>query len=212
MRRLSLIALASLLTAAPAFAQTQNSVKLFSKTVVEGNWQVPVTSPDQAVTFNTAQVQLQCGADRSAVLSSSPTDPTQGIVVDNLIKVNGKIAPCPNPYDNATCWSGLVGGEYLNNAVLGQSLSSLYYSDPALDISSSLTPGGQVVTVELADYGQVHGNSDLYLHTSCTTISGPLCHKPGTPAQQTLTVSQNAFKGHLGHGDYPGACQESGQQ
>lgn len=37
-----------------------------------------------------------------------------------------------------------------------------------------------------------------------------ICHKPGTPAERTMTVSLNALFGHLGHGDYLGPCQDSG--
>jgi len=33
-----------------------------------------------------------------------------------------------------------------------------------------------------------------------------ICHKPGTPAQQTKTVPQSALGGHLGHGDTLGPC------
>ena len=33
-----------------------------------------------------------------------------------------------------------------------------------------------------------------------------VCHKPGTPAQQTMTVDESAEEGHLGHGDTLGAC------
>jgi len=33
-----------------------------------------------------------------------------------------------------------------------------------------------------------------------------ICHQPGTPAQQTLTVDDNALKGHLKHGDTLGEC------
>jgi hypothetical protein len=33
-----------------------------------------------------------------------------------------------------------------------------------------------------------------------------ICHKPGTPAEQTLTIPEAALGGHLGHGDYVGAC------
>ncbi len=32
-----------------------------------------------------------------------------------------------------------------------------------------------------------------------------VCHQPGTPAQQTLTVDNSAVPGHLGHGDYTNA-------
>jgi hypothetical protein len=33
-----------------------------------------------------------------------------------------------------------------------------------------------------------------------------LCHKPGTPAEKTLTVPQPAVDAHLGHGDTLGPC------
>jgi hypothetical protein len=33
-----------------------------------------------------------------------------------------------------------------------------------------------------------------------------ICHKPGTPAQKTMKVPQQALPGHLGHGDTEGAC------
>lgn len=35
-----------------------------------------------------------------------------------------------------------------------------------------------------------------------------ICHKPGTPAQQTLTIPVEALDGHLGHGDTLGPCEE----
>lgn len=34
-----------------------------------------------------------------------------------------------------------------------------------------------------------------------------ICHKPGTPAEQTLVVDDDAVPGHLGHGDYLGVCK-----
>ena len=33
-----------------------------------------------------------------------------------------------------------------------------------------------------------------------------VCHKPGTPAEQTLTFDKSALKAHLAHGDALGAC------
>lgn len=35
-----------------------------------------------------------------------------------------------------------------------------------------------------------------------------ICHKPGTPAEKTMTVPQSALKGHLGHGDTVGPCDD----
>jgi hypothetical protein len=33
-----------------------------------------------------------------------------------------------------------------------------------------------------------------------------VCHKPGTPAQQTIVVDDDAVPGHLRHGDFLGDC------
>jgi hypothetical protein len=33
-----------------------------------------------------------------------------------------------------------------------------------------------------------------------------ICHRPGTPAQQTQTIPSTALEGHLGHGDTEGFC------
>jgi hypothetical protein len=33
-----------------------------------------------------------------------------------------------------------------------------------------------------------------------------VCHKPGTPAEKTLSLPQPAVPAHLGHGDTEGAC------
>ena len=38
-----------------------------------------------------------------------------------------------------------------------------------------------------------------------------ICHKPGTPAENTLVINSNALQAHLDHGDYSGAC-ESGKE
>jgi hypothetical protein len=35
-----------------------------------------------------------------------------------------------------------------------------------------------------------------------------VCHKPGTPAQKTMSVSAAALEEHLGHGDLLGPCEE----
>ena len=35
-----------------------------------------------------------------------------------------------------------------------------------------------------------------------------VCHKPGTPAGQTLAVDESALDAHLNHGDTEGACPE----
>jgi len=34
-----------------------------------------------------------------------------------------------------------------------------------------------------------------------------ICHKPGTPAEHTMTVAQPAVAAHLEHGDTLGPCE-----
>ena len=38
-----------------------------------------------------------------------------------------------------------------------------------------------------------------------------ICHKPGTPAEKTMTVPLSALPGHLGHGDFIGSCEDLGE-
>ncbi len=38
-----------------------------------------------------------------------------------------------------------------------------------------------------------------------------VCHKPGTPAQDTLTFDDDGLQAHLDHGDTLGACEELGE-
>jgi len=37
-----------------------------------------------------------------------------------------------------------------------------------------------------------------------------ICHKPGTPAEQTMTIPEQALQGHLRHGDTIGPCDGGG--
>ena len=51
--------------------------------------------------------------------------------------------------------------------------------------------------------------------TSTVTPTGradpvTICHKPGAPAEKTLTLPRAALNGHLGHGDYEGHCAGAG--
>jgi hypothetical protein len=44
--------------------------------------------------------------------------------------------------------------------------------------------------------------------TITATVKVTICHKPGTPAEQTLALPEAAIPGHLRHGDYLGPCLE----
>lgn len=61
--------------------------------------------------------------------------------------------------------------------------------------------------------GLAVGTGTLIATQTLTTTAKPaekitLCHKPGTSAQHTLTVSANAAQAHLNHGDTIGPCAE----
>jgi prepilin-type N-terminal cleavage/methylation domain-containing protein len=57
--------------------------------------------------------------------------------------------------------------------------------------------GDTVNVVEKAEGTEPTGNEEYVT----------ICHKPGTPAEKTLTVPKSALGGHLGHGDYEGPCK-----
>jgi hypothetical protein len=72
----------------------------------------------------------------------------------------------------------------------------------------ALVAGGVAASIGLA------GNS--YVQSTISTITQTtggghtpvtICHKPGTPAEMTLVVDDDAVPGHLGHGDYLGECE-----
>jgi hypothetical protein len=75
-------------------------------------------------------------------------------------------------------------------------------------LGTALLLAGLAASVSLAGNG--YGHSTISTITQ-TTGGGhtpvTICHKPGTPAEMTLVVDDDAVPGHLGHGDYLGECQ-----
>lgn len=78
---------------------------------------------------------------------------------------------------------------------------------------------GDVVDAEGADIssviicGKAPANETMTARFAPASNQGrvTICHKPGTPAQATRTVTANALSGHLRHGDYIGACSRTPQ-
>jgi hypothetical protein len=52
------------------------------------------------------------------------------------------------------------------------------------------------------------GSSTLWAQRANDPVE--ICHKPGTPAEHTIVVDDNAVRGHLGHGDFLGSCSGGG--
>jgi hypothetical protein len=69
--------------------------------------------------------------------------------------------------------------------------------------------GSGTYTFVLSDYGFSYGNSDIYLHTSCS-FGTYVCHRNNGKAgkKKTLAVGVDAVAAHLAHGDTEGACAE----
>lgn len=200
-RVLSILTLASLSSWAVTDAQAQNAIKqnaikLFDATpVTEG---APCTGPfgcdavlDRMV-FDEATLVLSCTGRPTGILSSTK-DGRGGLVVDNFIEVNGA-----NVCGGAgSCFNEPVFG------TIGTPALDAYQSVPPIDIGALLPHGRRsTVTFNLVDVGVIYANSDVWLVTNCTAYSKvDICHKPGTPAEHVITVSQSAVSGHLGHGD-----------
>ena len=68
-----------------------------------------------------------------------------------------------------------------------------------------------VVTKETTEDGEDGIAEDPILEGEFVADAGEdeemtICHKPGTPAEQTMTIHGNQWPGHQGHGDYIGTC------
>jgi len=66
--------------------------------------------------------------------------------------------------------------------------------------------GGCGTAGEGADSGNFTFTSQGLGAEGAASNAVTLCHKPGTPAEKTLTLPASAAAGHLGHGDTQGAC------
>ncbi len=52
----------------------------------------------------------------------------------------------------------------------------------------------------------VSSNSNSNSNSNSSSDKVTLCHKPGSPAQHTISISASAEDAHLDHGDTSGAC------
>ncbi|HYJ90292.1 MAG TPA: hypothetical protein VEV84_03215 [Pyrinomonadaceae bacterium] len=189
------ILLFTAIAASSAFGQ--DTIKLFDAT--------PITPTDYssdwgrlgANVFASKDVYLSCPAGGTNY--AYVTGPDNGnLFVDNFMMMNGDNI-CPN---GSNCFAGTFASPML---MIGQSMQSTYLGVAPIDISSRLKSSG-VYTFELADYSYAYGNSDIYLHTSCT-FGTYVCHRNnGSAAPKTLAISGDMLAAHLGHGDKEGPC------
>jgi hypothetical protein len=196
-----------LMSGSPAFADT---MKLLDAVPLSYQSLGPAGDPITAIAFAGTSRVLQCDTLPVQATLSSTADGTGPVVVDNFLTVNG-VDVCVGGYYgcgnqnncNVSCFQGFFWG-----SPVGSPASTSYYGVPALDISAQLLPGRNNVTFEVLDWGAPYASSEIWLITNCTMEQDDaVCHKPGTPAEKTLHLPQAAVPGHLGHGDYPGACK-----
>lgn len=185
-----------LILAVSVGALAQNTMKVFDATPISQT--NGYFNPIMTNVFATADVYLSCpvGGQPYAYLSG----PNNGIlVVDNFLKVNGNDV-CPDD------WNCFVGAFASPMSALGLSTDSAYVGVQPIDISSQINGDG-VYTFTLEDYSYAYGNSDIYLHTSCS-FGTQICHRDnGKKGWKTLSVSSSAVSAHLAHGDKEGPCE-----
>jgi uncharacterized repeat protein (TIGR01451 family) len=162
----------------------QNAIQLFSPANVRVSAQ-GTGHGDEAKTFNTTILNLQCAASPvHAVLSSTP-DGNGNVLVDNFISlsVNGKtpVDICKygttENYGQQNCFNSTYASQASQGKLTGQDPDGLASSGgvPPIDISSQLWPGAIQAQIGTVDTGSYLTSTTLYLVTNCTNegISGP---------------------------------------
>lgn len=140
----------------PVNAQTTTAIKLFDATPVTGGGAVgPI------VLFKSTTIDLTVPAGAKMIVSSTP-DGTGGIVVDNFMAVNGTNV-CTGNSDaffpsRRNCFTRYTS--QVNNNI---PVEAIFKPIPPIDVTSNLVNGSN--TFELFDFGQIYGNTELYLVT-----------------------------------------------
>ena len=162
----------------------QNAIQLFSPANVRVSAQ-GTGHGDEAKTFNSTILNLQCASPIQAVLSSTP-DGNGNVLVDNFVSLSVNEHTAVNICKNGTsedggeqqnCFNTTYQSEAQNGGLIGQNPDNLASSGgvPPLDISSHLWPGAIKAQITTVDTGGYLTSSSLYLVTNCTNqgISGP---------------------------------------
>jgi hypothetical protein len=195
-----LILIMLIIAAFASGAYAQNTMKLFDATPITPTDTTQAWNPIHPFVFETRDVYLSCpvGGAPLAFLTG-PND--GGLIVDNFFTLNNDNI-CPDEWN---CFAGTFAPP---SSAFGLPVESAYNPVPNIDISEKIVGSG-TYTFTLSDYGQYYGNSDIYLHTSCS-FGTYVCHKSnGKSAPKTLAVDKGAMAAHLAHGDTAGPCNGS---
>lgn len=175
----------------------QNTVKLFDATPIDMRDGSLPMGFEYAVSFGTKEIYLSCPVDAQTTISG----PGGGnFIVDNYLTVNG-VNICPGGGE-VSCFAGTFNdpGQYL-----GEIMEVSYYGIAPVDISSQITGSGNYV-FNVKDISWSFGSTEVYLNTTCSSVS-QVCHRDnGRRVQKTLTIGGSAVAAHLAHGDTEGPC------
>jgi hypothetical protein len=170
-----------------------------------------------AVTFNSATLNLSCDASPVTAVLSSSGDSNGKVLVDNNIDVtvtsgsggSGPVNVCrggtvdnsPNgPAQN--CFTTGYQGPASSGSLTGQNPDTFVGTGGVapIDISSQLQPGAVQLKIDLVDTGTYLASSTIYLNTNCSqngvtgpaTITGnPIPSSNPTPQQLTQSFPFN---------------------
>jgi hypothetical protein len=215
MLRYAAIAVCSTLVV-PAIV-AQNSIRVFGPVNVRDS-ATGTGFGSNAVVFNSATLNLTCGASPITAVLSSSAGSNGNVLVDNNVQISvaaesgstGPVNVCrggttdSTPYGPSqncftTSYQQPAGGGQLT----GQNPDTFVSTGgvPPIDISSYLGPGALQLKIDLVDTGEfVLTSSTLYLNTNCTqtgvtgpaTITGnPISQTDPTPAQLTQNFAFN---------------------
>jgi uncharacterized repeat protein (TIGR01451 family) len=157
----------------------QNAIQLFSPANVRVSTQ-GTGHGDQAKTFNSTIVNLNCAASPvQAIISSSP-DGAGNVLVDNFVSLSvGGATPidiCKNGTSEnggqQNCFNTTYASQASEGQLTGQDPDALASSGgvPPLDISSYFSPGAIQAQIGTVDTGGYLTSSTLYLVTNCTNL------------------------------------------
>ena len=177
----------------------QNTFKLFDATPIDSRDGSLPMGFDHSVNFGTKEIYLTCPVGAVSTISGPGNS---NFIVDNYIAIND-VNICPGGPD-ASCFAGTFNdpGQFL-----GEIMEVSYNGIAPVDVSSQITGSGNYV-FNVRDISWTFGSTEVYLNTTCSTVS-QVCHRDnGRRAQKTLTIGGSAVAAHLGHGDTQGPCAQ----
>lgn len=197
MKRIYLLTL--ILFTATYSALAQNTIKLFDATAITPSDTTSQWNAIHPMIFDQKDVYLSCPIGGSPI--AYLTGPNNGnLIVDNFFTVNGNNI-CPDEWN---CFDGVFASPM---TAFGLPMESAYRGVAPINVANQITRTG-TYTFVLSDYGFSYGNSEIYLHTSCS-FGTYVCHRNnGKAPRKTLAVGTDAVAAHLAHGDTEGPCAE----